>query len=240
MLENDRNRLASPFTRVMKHVRKSSLTAFGVRLEENRYEILAAWIDRLLMGGRDRMVLYLSLSKFSPVFEEMRDCNKDLLTIVDATSMSIDDLLADMERKCKIGETLFFVDVLWAFSMHESTSVLNFAMDTIRIKKFALAKGITLIVTKFLRWNLYDRDGVDANMPMLRDFEDEDYLASIADCVVSLYTPSTLNIFMDEKGNDLRDVTIFRILKSPMGPPVDFKAHKMNSWEYYMLPDDGA
>ena len=228
----------SAFARIMKHVRASNLTAFGVRIEENRYEIMAAWIDAMMLEGHDRVVVYLSMSKWFSMFETIRNDYKDRITIVDATGMSYDELFDDMKKKCSYGNALFFIDVLWAFSFHESAAVMNYAMDTIRMKKFAMANDISIIVNKFMSCYMYQREGLHDDTPLLRDFEGEDYLASISDCVISLYTPSKLNIFVDERGNDLRDVTFFKVLKSPISAPFDIKTRKLSIWDYMILPDE--
>ena len=90
----------------------------------------------------------------------------------------------------------------------------NYQQIAKQLKWLAKEKGITIVVTSILNWQMEEREGVEGKLPLLSDLRYVGDLDELSDIVIGTFRPATYQIYCDMKGNDLRDVLVLKVLKN--------------------------
>ena len=85
------------------------------------------------------------------------------------------------------------------------------------MKSLAMELGVALIVTSMPNYHFYTREGIDSMKLLLGDLAEVGDLNSFSDIVIGFNRPDAFKIYMDERGNNLRNVIEVDILLNCRG-----------------------
>jgi replicative DNA helicase len=119
------------------------------------------------------------------------------------------------EEKVKV----VFIDNFQGIIDDLSTNFNNYFISYIayHMKSLAMELGVALIVTSMPNYHFYTREGIDSMKPLLGDLAEVGDLNSFSDIVIGFNRPDAFKIYMDERGNNLRNVIEVDILLNCRG-----------------------
>lgn len=128
-------------------------------------------------------------------------------------SISIKQIEDDTEQLVKDKNVkIIFVDNLQGIkSDNPKNKILEISL---RLKRLAQRLNIPIIVTSYLNWWIWEREGFERRIPHLSDLAHVGDLNDIADIVLGVYRPELDHISVDELGNELKGKIRIDVLKS--------------------------
>lgn len=127
-------------------------------------------------------------------------------------NITIEQIESDAERLVRNENVkILFIDNIQGF-MNDVNN--EYRPLSLRLKELAIRLNIPIIVSSYLNWWIWEREGFEAKMPHLGDLAHVGDLNDIADIVLGVYRPELDHISIDELGNNLKGKIRIEVLKS--------------------------
>lgn len=123
------------------------------------------------------------------------------------------DLVINKGVKC------IFIETIQALFYANDHSLAKGGMENIciELKQLAVELNVPVVVTSDLNRGPEHREGLDGKRPQIQDIRLSDAIENIADTIWFIFRPSYYRVYLDEKGNDLRNTSLVIIEKSKYG-----------------------